>query len=108
LLATISCLRSGQAETWWTKSGVVNNLANCQHEHLGRQQALASIGRLPRPLLVSQYVEGRRSDLLVLSRMVDPRIDWLGTRDLAELRLPADRDIVIYKSPPLVEQLEIG
>jgi uncharacterized membrane protein len=103
--ATVSCWRSSQSTCWWNKGGVVAAHDIVVSEDVRLRNALAEIATDPQPLLVVQYTPLRPFDLLAMSTLVDPRIEWIGVLNPDHLQVPTDRDVVVYRSPQLVEHL---
>lgn len=101
-----SCLRSAAEPTWWNKIGIVSRLDSCLSDHQVRLDRLAEIAATPGALLVIDKDRFAAFDLLALSTLADPRVEWLGVADPERFEPPADRTIYLFHSHRSAKRLQ--
>jgi uncharacterized membrane protein len=101
-----SCTRSSQADFWWNKMGVVTNHRAGAEEYENMRRALMLIARAPKPVVITE--QGRYQECRLVSftyYLRDPKVQWIGALDPAQLALPADANVFLFEAPMTAEFL---
>ena len=101
-----SYLRSASAPTWWHKGGIVSRLDRCLIHYDEMNERLAEIAATPNALLVIEKNRFASLDLMAISLVADPRVEWLGVADPERFEPPADRVVYLYHAPTVADRLE--
>lgn len=100
-----SCLRSAAESTWWHKGGVVSQNNTYMIDHREIQIRLAELAAMPGSLLVVERGRWTIYELMAMSTICDPRVEWLGIADAETFEPPPNRTLYLYHTPRLLERL---
>ena len=106
IVAIGSCLRGASAPMWWHKGGIVSRLGNCLIDYQEMHDRLAEVAAAPKSLLVIEKNRFASLDLMAISLVADPRIEWLGVADPERFEPPAERVVYLYHAPNVADRLE--
>lgn len=100
-----SCARSAAELTWWNKGGVASQNDNYLVGFEQIRTRLAELAATPRALLVAENGRWTAYELMAMSTISDPRVEWLGVADPETFEPPADRTLYLYHTPRLLDRL---